>query len=389
MAATTYADLAKKNQSGANSNPNYSPYRDLIDNKKLDGSTQYAPSSQYNPAPTNQTTPSVVNTNSNNSSSSSSGINLKDPNANPGAGYFWDAADGWKQIQSDAAAEAARREEQLRNSIGEQWNGVFNYLDQVDNRLPGQKEEQAQQITSLYDSSGNKLDIAKNYANDQISANQKKTLTSLADDLRAALQAGNTYLGQRGASDSSASERYNTALTKSANKQRGEVMLQSDSQRAQVLNTYQTNMAELDEWKNTKIYELGQWLNEAKNQLDYQRANASGQKAQALASLDTQLHQYALERLRSIEEQANTWKNTVSAWMLEQSGNVNNAVSNMQNMPMVPTYSALAQAQSTSQNSTPILGAGTNQTDDEKAGQSDYYFSYSSANPSANTKMTF
>lgn len=384
MANQAILDLANMLNGGSVASPEAAPSATVTPNPRGGGGGSWGPSTPSNAAkpgtktnipssvvPQNPTTSNSGNSTGGSDNGGSSTVNTKDPNNNPyGDNGWWDAADGWKQKVTDASSEAAAREAALRNTISSQWDSVFGYLDQVGDRLPGQRDEQVGQINNLFGSSQGELNTARDYANGKIAANQKKTLTSLADDLRSALQAGNTYLGQRGASDSSAAERYNTALMKSANKQRGEVMSQSDGQRAQVQNTYDTNMAKLQEWQDTKVFELGQWYNDAKNNLDYQRANASGQKAQALASLDAQLHQIALDRLRSIENEANSWKNTVNAWMLEQNGNISSAVGSMQNMPMAPTYSALATAQSTPQNTTPVLGAGYSSTDEEKAGQS-------------------
>ena len=364
MATNYYAPDAKAQTTASGAyatNTNYHPVTQSV-SPALTAKYATTNSSSGTPA-TTTTSPSST---SSSSSSDSSSNDKMDRDANPGEGWFYDAADGWKQAEDKAAAEAKAREDALRGTINSQWDSVFGYLDQVDGRLPGQRDEQSTQINNLATSSTGKLDTAKTYANDQISANQKTTLSKLADDLRAALQAGNTYLGQRGASDSSATERYSTALMKSANKQRGEVMMQSDAQRAQVQNTYDTQIAQLGEWTNTKVYELGQWYNDAKNQLDYQRSQASGQKAQALAQLDAQLHQYALDRLRSIEDQASNWKTSVNAWMMEQNGAVSSAVNKMGEMPMAPTYSGLASASSSGSADSSGNGAGyTNTGEDE------------------------
>ncbi|MBQ6450013.1 hypothetical protein IJJ08_03900 [bacterium] len=396
--ATLYTDLVKRAQSGANSNSSYSPYRDQMDNGRRDGSTQYAPSSQYTPtASSTQSRPQASTSSSNQAPS----FDVKNRDANPGDGYFWDAADGWKQISQnvsndyDAQLEAARKAEEerqarLRAEINNGWDQVDSRLNSIADRIPTQRDEQTESIGNMYDTSAGKLNTARDYANSQIDANQKTTLNDLSDRLRAALQAGNTYLGARGSSDSSANDRYSTALLKQANKQQGNVMMQADSQRSSVQNTYDNNMAQLDEWKNTKTYEVGQWYNEALNNIDRERANASGERAQALAQLEANLHQQALTRLAQIEDAANSWKNSVNAWLLEQQGNTSNGVNLLNATPQALSYENFGNLQMGNQITTPILGANYNATnDDDKAGTSSLYFNYNAANPVTNTKMTY
>ena len=396
---TTYTDLIKRKESGALNNSNYSPYRDLLDNGKEDGSTQYAPSSQYTPSATastasvvsQATSPVSSNTNSSSQGGGSS-FNQYDRNANPGEGYFWDAADGWKRSVDDARSEADALNERLRGEINARWDAYDNGLNNIAGRLPTQRDEQLGQLENLYGSSNQKLDTARDYANSQIDANQKTTLNELSDRLRAAMQAGNTYLGARGASNSSANERYSTALLKQANKQQGNVMSQSDAQRAQVQNTYDNNMAQLNEWLNTKKYEVGQWYNQQLNAIDQERANASGQRAADLANLTSQLYTVALQRLQALEDQANQYKQTVNAWMLEQQGNINTGINGIHETPMMPTYEDFSGINTTA-STTPIISYGSTDKDDEaKAGQtslSNIYSRYSSANPEKNVPLTF
>lgn len=399
-ALTTYADLVKRKASGADSNSNYNPYKDIMDNGRRDGSTQYSPSSQYTPARTTQSSGPVMSSSSNNSSSNDSNnsnsgdFNHMDHNTNPGSDYFWDAADGWKKINNDYDAqieEARRLEEERRqrvyNEINNGWDQVESGLANIQERIPTQRDEQLSSINSSYDTSSGKLSTARDYANSQIDANQKTTLNDLSDRLRAALQAGNTYLGARGSSDSSANERYSTALLKQANKQQGNVMMQADAQRASVQNTYDNNMADLEEWKNSKAAEVGQWYYDAINNIERELANAKGGRAQALANEAQYLHQEAMNRLNDIEAQANNWKNSVNAWLLEQQGNVTNGVNLLNSTPKALAYENFGNLQMGNQITTPVLGANYNTTsDDDKAGTSN--LNYTTVTPKTSTSKT-
>lgn len=339
-------------------------------------------SQENNPAdkPSNEPTNSPKPSGKNSGNSGNGGnVNTKDPNHNPyGENGFWDAADGWKQKVTDASNEARAEQEALRNTINSQWDGAFNYLNQVGERLPSQFDAQNKQIADLFNSGSQKISDANALARSRIDSTRKTSLNGLADEYKQALLAANMHLGSGGASSSSANEMYKYALANAIEKQRGKIQMQANDQLATLDHQYKSQMASLDEWKNTKTYELGQWYSEAKNNLDYQRSQASGQRAQALAELDKQIYYYAMDRLRAIENQANYWKQTVDTWALERSGANDSAVLGLSNIPQAIQYDRVGFNPARGSNNTAsTLLAGRQRIDDDekaRAGESKLFF---------------
>jgi len=239
-----------------------------------------------------------------------------------------------------AAEEARRREEQLRGTINSQWDSVFGYLDKVSGYLPEQYDLQKGQIENLATGQQQQLEGQKQQADQKIEGyrtevkdNQESSLRDLAQNMRNQYQAGNIYLGANGAGNSSATDRYAFALQKAGNKTRSNVLLGTNKQlndlnlkAADVDTTFNTQMNQLGTWKNDKLAELGLWYNDQKQQLDYQRANASGQKAQALANLDAQLYNTAVSRLGQIESAAQNWQQAVTQWKLDRSAQLQDQI---------------------------------------------------------------
>lgn len=89
--------------------------------------------------------PLNINTTSNNNSSGSTQqtkqpttTNNFDPmnrNIDPGPGYFWDAADGWKPVGGGSSydAERARREQEARDNIN---SGFGQHVNNLNNLIP-------------------------------------------------------------------------------------------------------------------------------------------------------------------------------------------------------------------------------------------------------------
>lgn len=231
-----------------------------------------------------------------------------------------------------ARKEAADREAALRGSISSQWDGVFNYLDNVRSGLGGQLSEQQNRVSGMYNNQLQNLGSERDAATKRLEGfrgdareNQAQSLRSLAENFRNSLRAGQAFLGGMGAGDSSAVGRMTGALAKSANRTQGQIATQTNKifadinmREDEVKRIYETEKRNLDTWKNDKLIELSSWYNDAKNALDAQRATAQGQRAEALAQLDQQLYSHALNRLSQIESQTNQWGRAVDSWATQR-----------------------------------------------------------------------
>lgn len=231
-----------------------------------------------------------------------------------------------------ARKEAADREAALRGSISSQWDGVFNYLDNVRSGLGGQLSDQQNRVSGIYSNQLQNLGSERDAATKRLEGfrgdareNQAQSLRSLAENFRNSLRAGQAFLGGVGAGDSSAVGRMTGALAKSANRTQGQIATQTNKifadinmREDEVKRTYEIEKRNLDTWKNDKLIELSSWYNDAKNALDAQRATAQGQRAEALVQLDQQLYSHALNRLSQIESQTNQWGRAVDSWATQR-----------------------------------------------------------------------
>lgn len=235
------------------------------------------------------------------------------------------------QAKADAAAEKARKS--LSNSFS---NTIDAYKNQI-NDLPGQQQESLNQIGALAgtqtQSIQDALDAAlgkfTGYRND-VATNQKATLQDLADNTRNLFQAGNNYLGARGAGDSSATGMYSAALTQEANKQRTGIQNQTTKQyndlnvaQSDVQAQAQQSLDQVQTWKATQTTTLINQYNDLKRQLQSAYANAKDSEKQAIANLDTQLYNNAVTQLSNIQNVAAQYASQFGGALDTQSGQDN------------------------------------------------------------------
>lgn len=352
------------------------------------GYTPWTPSWNYSANQPAETPRRSQASSSSVSNQSPSGFDVKNPNANPGDDWFYDAADGWKRKTSDASSEVAAREAQRRAGLESAWNEVFGSLDRIGQRLPGQRDEQIGQINNFYQTSADRLGSAKQHAGDKIHENQQATFNTIANDLQNMLRVADTRLGRYGSGSSSAAGMYEYALNNAATRHKTSAANEASRQLANLQYQYDDQMSQLNEQKNNRLFELGQWYHDAINKIDMARSNASGEKARALDALNEQLHIEALSRLRDIENQANNWQNTINAWKLEQSGRVNNAVSNLGNIPAALNYAGMnagADYNNTGVGNNSLkYGGGYSPKEDEEAGTAPINLSSRYLNPIMN-----
>lgn len=225
----------------------------------------------------------------------------------------------------------------LQKSLGQGFsNTIDSYKNQL-NQLPGQQQEDSAQIDSLAGSQKNSINDALNSAlqlltnnRGQVDANQKQTLNDLADNTRNAFQAGNVYLGARGAGDSSAAGMYSAAMTQQANKQRSDILTQYDSQRNDINNTEtqtrgaaQQQLDSVDTWQNTQMQQLTTQYQSLQRQLETAKANASDQEKQAINQLQTNLLTAAQNQQYNLQTVAAQYKSLLGSG-LATGGNLAN-----------------------------------------------------------------
>lgn len=240
-------------------------------------------------------------------------------------------------VQSDPSIDQARQEQanqtdRLRQEIGGAYDAYFQGLDQMEGGFSQQRQDQEGIVNSQYNQGRNTLQGQLATGMNQLTgkreearSGQAKTLRDLENNVRNMFQAGNVYLGSRGAGDSSASNMYSYAVTQMGNKNRGEAMNQTraimndiDGREFELKNTVDTETRNLDEMKNQKMLEVAQWYNESLNNVRQMKAQGQLERGVSLANVTRDLLNQATQRAMMIEQNAMNQKNAIMEWAMQQ-----------------------------------------------------------------------
>ncbi len=224
------------------------------------------------------------------------------------------------------------QQEELNNLLGNQGGqqnqqaeqerilneGYNQYLSNLDQQLGfyGQSaESQRGQAQNAYNQGANM--VGSQYAQNQadLSASREKTLRDLSQNLMQSWQQGNTYLGTRGASDSSAANQYAYALTKMGNQARGDVQGQYDQNMFKLKNTYDTELKNLDYQKQNQLAQISQWYAEAQAQVAGLKGRAAQERSQQALSMAMQMAQQVQADNASKMQALDSWAaNHATSW---------------------------------------------------------------------------
>lgn len=251
--------------------------------------------------------------------------------------------------ESDEIAKARKKlQEQIKNSFS---STIDNYKNQISG-LPEQQQESMGQIENLAGTQRQSVTDALNSSlakfggyRDEVSQNQKRTLKDLSDNTRNLFQAGNNYLGARGAGNSSATGMYSAALTQQANKQRADIQNQTSSQyndlnmaEQDTQSEAQNSLNQIETWKATQQATIVSQYQDLKRQLESAYANAEDSQKAAIANLSTQLLNQAQASLSNINNVASQYQQQLAQGLGSQtqqnytqgiSGLANNAAGNV------------------------------------------------------------
>lgn len=298
--------------SGGGNYVNPSPYTPVTTSGQVQGTSSTGPVT----TPQNQEYFGSYNTGGGGGGSS---FNPKDPNANPGDQYFWDAADGWKQVGGG-----------IEDALNQAYSSAFSDLDRQMSEAEASRGRQEEQVTNTYSTSAGRLGSEKTSALDAIDKQQKRSLEDLSDSLRQSWRQGNVMLGTRGASDSSAAKQYSYALTKLGNKQRGDLTQVYSDRRGLVQRTYENNLAELDTWKRNALLSIADWYSQQQSRINSARSELQGQKSQ-------QLLNFAMQQIQTIQQQTANRQAVLQQWALNRAKSLDQALAALgvgtQNLP--------------------------------------------------------
>lgn len=213
--------------------------------------------------------------------------------------------------QSELDAYIAQQQEGLRNSINSGWDNYLNELGGLNTGLQDQRTAQEGILASQRSTGLGELD-----------AQRTRSLRDVSSNISNAFQAGNNFLGLRGAGDSSAAGQYQFALSQEAAKQNNAVNEQYNS----AVNSLR---AEYDQG----MQRIAQWFAGAQNEVRQLVANGQLNKQQDLQALSRDLLNNALAMKNTITQNAQNRYNALLEWAANNSSNIGQLTSNIASIP--------------------------------------------------------
>lgn len=255
-----------------------------------------------------------------------------------------------RSVQSDSGNnDISSGTRDLQNSISSGWDQYIRGLDDQLGGLSTSRVAQENIVNSQYNQGVNTLGLQRDQGlqelgQDRTAAmqNQTSNLRDISGNIRNAFQAGNVYLGARGASDSSAANQYSYALNKMGTQQRSDVMNNTaniladvDARESNLNNIYSTEVNNLGEQKNQQIQQVGMWFADAQNQIRQMQSEGRLSKSQDLNNLSKDLLNQAISRVNQIEQMAINRKQALDQWAMGVSENIGQLRTNMQSASQV------------------------------------------------------
>lgn len=263
-----------------------------------------------------------------------------DPHINPATG-LWDD-NYYAQTHGDSGSGIDTGA--ITNQINSGYDAYFAQLNDILNsNLPAQQQALLGGAESQYGQGVNSLDTQRALQQQGLTAQkgtvqgqQKKTLADIANNIRNSFMAGNIYLGARGAGDSSAANQYSYALTKMGSQQRGDVNAQYAGIQNEIAGrenalatTYSGALKDLEFQKNQRVNEVAQWFNEQQSALKQAVASGQLQKSQDLASLSTNLLNFAQQQLQTAQAEIANKRSMLDQWAMNNATTIQGLKQNL------------------------------------------------------------
>ena len=202
----------------------------------------------------------------------------------------------------------------LDNHLAQGTSGINDIASQQQAGITESVANQKNAMQGYYSNA----DLQRQNAQSQITQNKTKNLQDLYNNVRNQYQAANTYLGTRGASDSSGADQYGYAIQKEGNKVAGDIMGQASGQQAnvqnqysQMINTLDMKKADLDNLAQQQTKQISDW----KSQQLYDLQNQISSNREQLKQTD--IDQY-YARLSQIESAMNNYQQAIQQWALNR-----------------------------------------------------------------------
>lgn len=218
---------------------------------------------------------------------------------------------------------------------GPDYSSYYNYLDSMESALPGQRSTQEQIARNSADMQTNTLSNNFTQNKDLIEQGGVKALTDITNALKQQWQQGNTMLGTRGASDSSAAKQYSYALAKQGSQQRGDIMQEISNRQLNLKRTYDTETQNIAKDLENNMLSIGQWFAEAQNQIRGMRADQQLQASQ-------QAFDYAMQLAQTKQAEFANRRNVLDTWAANKAQTLPQLTQMLaQNAANLPTFQGM------------------------------------------------
>lgn len=243
---------------------------------------------------------------------------------------------------------------QISDAWDDYLGGLDNQIGNLQNILSSSQDTATSQYNQGLNTLGNQLTQGQQFLEgnrEEAQSNQARNLRDISGNIRNAFQAGNVYLGTRGAADSSAANQYSYALTKMGTQQRSDVMqgtakiLNDINQRESMLKSeYDTAVNNLEQQKNERFAEIDQWFNNAMIQIQNAKNEGRFRKAEDLRNASQDALNRAIQEMNRVQSEAQNRRSMLEQWALGVSSDINSLRANWQEISR-PQY-GLPQASS-------------------------------------------
>lgn len=266
-------------------------------------------------------------------------------NSSPGSGYFWDAADGWKQ-SSGGTSEVDARESQLRGTIDSGFSALKQGYNDLLPYFQQEGDRRVSQVGDTYNTIFGGLDQAKQagmnklgMAREEVGRRSANSIQDLKQNLNQVMRNTGMQLGAMGAGDTSASQVMAPyAYTKMAGQEFGGIQRQANDQFGQIDQKGVDLEQEYGQMYNQTEIEKSQQIEMIRSEVGSQIARiremipqVDAQRAQALAGLEQSLLGQAQQQLMQIQAEDRQRKDSLQQWALQRVAQLQDAQLQMNN----------------------------------------------------------
>ena len=224
-------------------------------------------------------------------------VNLKDPNTNPGDNFFWDAADGWKQITDSLEPNNAE--------IDASFNPIFDVFNQAESNLReqqpgliGEAEAQAQASRGLLQGQRTTADAQLGTQTQETQQRQQQGTAQQRQILQELGQANQARFGGASSAGQAASEIQGREFQRGVagiNQGAQQAFQQINLKKQEVERDYTQGLQQLEVNRQQAVNGINRTFQDRLLEIESQRAQTKQAKSQARMSAVADLRNAAFQ----------------------------------------------------------------------------------------------